>query len=93
LITLRIALEPQNKENKNHKTRKTPLAETAALHILLKPPTINPMSELVYHDGHYHRVEHPPRGHRAFGVWRTTHDLWDEVLYGIGSVCHRFKGR
>ena len=54
------------------------------------------MGELVYHDGHYYRVERQSsdrRAHRSIGVWRMTHDLWDEVLYGVGSLCYKMQGR
>ncbi|KAF4462283.1 hypothetical protein FALBO_10915 [Fusarium albosuccineum] len=53
------------------------------------------MTELVYHDGHYHRVsaERPGRRHddanrhqqHSGGLWQKTYELWDHVLYGVAS--------
>jgi hypothetical protein len=55
------------------------------------------MSELVYNNGHNHPVEVSSpsnrRSHRPNSVWRITHDLWDEVLYGVGSLCDKIQGR
>ena len=56
------------------------------------------MSEIVYHHGHYHRSridhrshERPPRNRG--GVWQRTYEVWEEVLYGIGSVYYKIRGR
>jgi hypothetical protein len=56
------------------------------------------MSELVYHNGHYHRVRNNQsssgrRGPRGTSVLRVTHDIWDEVLYGVGSIAYKIQGR
>lgn len=54
------------------------------------------MPELVYHDGHYHRA--PARHarehlHHQGGLWQKTYEVWDHVLYGIGSVYYKILGR
>ena len=65
------------------------------------------MTELEYHNGHYHRVQRdrrhdndsrPRHGHprappRRSNVFETTHDMWDKVLYGIGSAYDKVFGR
>lgn len=56
-----------------------------------------PSTELVYDNGRYYRAPAEPqpkrRGHQSVGVWRTTYELWDEVLYGIGSAYEKLRGR
>lgn len=54
------------------------------------------MGEYIYHNGHYYRA--PPehiqrRGHQRGGIWRTTYELWDGVLYRIGDVYYKIRGR
>ncbi|KAM5356517.1 hypothetical protein ACJ41O_003163 [Fusarium nematophilum] len=67
------------------------------------------MTELVYHDGHYHHhapVQHPEHRHPEHrhdganrhehhqrGLWQKTFELWDHVLYGVGSVYYKIRGR
>ena len=64
------------------------------------------MSELVYHNGHYYRVNtrrsnrHDGRRHhrdrresQVEGALRKTHNAWDQVLYGIGSAYYKLGGR
>lgn len=58
------------------------------------------MTDLVYHNGHYHRVKvrhsdrrHGHRHHHQGGLWRTTYELWDQVLYGIGTAYYKIMGR
>jgi hypothetical protein len=68
--------------------------------------TNNTMSELVYHNGHYYRVNtrrsnrHDGRRHhrdrresQVEGALRKTHNAWDQVLYGIGSAYYKLGGR
>lgn len=66
------------------------------------------MTELTYHDGHYHRAppshhrqreqhQHQQQPHRQHqeapgGMLKTTHDAWDKVLYGIGSAYYKLRG-
>lgn len=59
------------------------------------------MTELTYHDGHYHRGEESRRsrdesagsGGNSGGLLRKTHDAWDKVLYGIGTAYFKLCGR
>ncbi|KAH7152852.1 hypothetical protein EDB81DRAFT_757881 [Dactylonectria macrodidyma] len=59
-----------------------------------KRQTTNNMTELVYHDGHYHRVQtRHGRQHHQGGLWQKTYEAWDQVLYGIGSAYYKLFGR
>ena len=65
------------------------------------------MTELEYHNGHYHRVQRdrrpdndsrPRHGHsraqpRRPNVFEATHDMWDKVLYGIGNAYDKVFSR
>jgi hypothetical protein len=58
------------------------------------------MTELTYHDRHYHHGEesHRSRDESAGsggqgGLLRKTHDAWDKVLYGIGTAYFKLCGR
>lgn len=44
-----------------------------------------------YHDGHYHSVE--DKRQRDGGIAKKTHDAWDKVLYGVGSVYYKLVGK
>jgi hypothetical protein len=55
--------------------------------------------ELVYRDGHYHRpsADRPATRHNQHrpqhGLLQKTHDAWERVLYGVGSVYYKIRGR
>ena len=55
------------------------------------------MGELYYHDGHYHRTPHASHDHtkheHAPNVWHAIYEFWDEVLYGIGNMYYKIRGR
>jgi hypothetical protein len=59
------------------------------------------MAELTYHNGHYHPTRdseyerytrRSSKDHSDGGLLRKTHDVWDKVLYGIGSAYYKLKG-
>lgn len=52
--------------------------------------------ELEYCDGHYHRAAAGSSSSKRpdpTGVLRRTHDVWDTVLYGVGSAYYKVFGR
>ncbi|KAJ3457620.1 hypothetical protein MRS44_014761 [Fusarium solani] len=54
------------------------------------------MTELVYHDGHYHPApaqSEQRHGSRSGGLWQRTYEFWDHILYGVGSVYYKIRGR
>ncbi|KPM35861.1 hypothetical protein AK830_g10708 [Neonectria ditissima] len=58
-------------------------------------PTTMPV-KLVYHDGHYHtaQVTHEDgQNEHQGGLWQKTSEVWDQILYGIGSVYFKLCGR
>lgn len=50
------------------------------------------MTELQYHNGHYHAVRVDPNRKRRFSVWRKAYEMWDQVLYGVGSAYEKLCG-
>lgn len=50
------------------------------------------MEDQQYRDEGPWRPERQPL-HERIGVWRTTHRLWDKVLYGIGTAYDKTLGK
>ncbi|KAJ4329074.1 hypothetical protein N0V84_000429 [Fusarium piperis] len=51
---------------------------------------------LVYHDGHYHpdpAQSEQRHGSRSGWLWQRIYEFWDHILYGVGSVYYKIRGR
>ncbi|KAK6445097.1 hypothetical protein ACSS6W_009777 [Trichoderma asperelloides] len=51
------------------------------------------MTELVYHNGHYHEVPRRDRRRQQRDDSWNVMKFWDEVLYGIGDLYYRVRKR
>ncbi|KAL3953411.1 hypothetical protein ACCO45_013354 [Purpureocillium lilacinum] len=60
------------------------------------------MTRLYYHDGHYHpesrlgdrrRESRDRQGQPDGNLWHKTYQIWDQVLYGVGSFYYKIRGR